>query len=193
MKTRWLAIVGAGFGVIFSGAVAALDIEATRSSISYLSTKNNAVAEEGEFTRFSGSLSEAGELVLDIDLSSIDSRIEQRDGRMREFLFDVARFPAAKVRAKVAMDGVPDLQIGQELLLDVGGRLSLHGIAHSLTLSVRVTRLADGALRATTVHPVMLRVSDFALETGVEKLRSLAALDSIAGVVPVYFSLVFTD
>ncbi len=57
--------------------------------------------------------------------------------------------------------------------------------------SIRVQRLADGGLRASTVAPIMLNTDDFALQDGLEKLRSLASLSSIDSVAPVFFSLVF--
>jgi polyisoprenoid-binding protein YceI len=174
-----------------SPAVFARGLDAERSTINYLSIKKGTVAEVGRFDTFNASLSDGGELKLEIDLSSVNSNIAQRDQRMRDFLFEVARFPVATVKAQLAMAPLLELGVGEELALDVNGRLHLHGVAHPVTASLRVQRLADGALRASTVAPIILNTDDFALQDGLEKLRSLASLPSIDSVAPVFFSLVF--
>jgi polyisoprenoid-binding protein YceI len=179
--------------ILVSPVVLGLDLLADRSAIHYLSIKKGAVAEIGQFVTFNGSLSEGGQLQLEIDLFSVDSGIEQRDQRMRDFLFEVARFPMATVKAQLAIEPVRKLKVGEELLMDVNGQLQLHGIAHPVTASILVVRLADGALRASTLVPIVLNVDDFALTQGLEKLRSLAALSSIDSTVPVFFSLVFSE
>jgi polyisoprenoid-binding protein YceI len=175
-----------------SGAVAQV-LDSERSSLNYLSIKNGSVAEVGSFAQISGALSPAGALTLDIDLSSVDSLISQRDQRMREYLFNVVDFPTAVVTAQVPMGAVLPLKVGEEALLEISARLNLHGFEHPLATLVRVTRLADGTLRATTEKPILISVADFGLEGGVEKLRSLASLASIDTVVPVYFTLVFKE
>lgn len=174
-----------------SPAIFAMELDAERSSINYLSIKKGTVAELGSFDVFNASLSNGGQLKLEIDLSSVNSTIAQRDQRMRDFLFEVARFPVATVKAQLAMAPLLKLGVGEELTLDVNGRLHLHGIAHPVTAVIRVQGLADGALRASTVAPIILNTDDFALQDGLEKLRSLASLSSIDSVAPVFFSLVF--
>ena len=177
--------------LVLSPAAFAMGLDAERSTINYLSIKKGTVAEVGRFDAFSASLSDGGELKLEIDLSSVNSNIAQRDQRMRDFLFEVARFPTATVKAQLAMAPLLKLGVGEESTLDVNGRLSLHGNSHPVTASIRVQRLADGSLRASTVSPIILNTDDFALQDGLEKLRSLASLSSIDSVVPVFFSLVF--
>ena len=179
--------------MLVSPAILALDIVADRSAVHYLSIKKGAVAEVGQFNTFNGSLSEAGQLQLEIDLSSVDSGIELRDQRMRDFLFEVARFPVATVKAQLAIEPVRKLKAGEELLMEVNGQLQLHGIVHPVTASILVVRLADGTLRASTQVPIVLNINDFALTGGLEKLRSLAALSSIDSAVPVFFSLIFSQ
>ncbi len=180
-------------GFYLSSGAFALALDSELSSLNYLSIKNGSVAEVGSFTQISGALSSAGALTLDIDLSSVDSLISQRDQRMREHLFNVADFPTAVVTAQVPMAAVSPLKAGEETLLELSARLNLHGFEQPLATLVRVTRLADGTLRATTAKPILISVADFGLEGGVEKLRSLASLASIDMVVPVYFSLVFKE
>ncbi len=185
------ACYGLLLGLMMAGTASALELVADRSSLSFISVKNGVVAELSEFKGISGSLDGNGELVLNIDLASLDTGIEKRDQRMREFLFDVAHFPVASVTSTLPMAGIESLAAGQELDLEVEGRLNLHGVIQPLTVSLRVVRLADGALRADTAQVILLQAEAFKLEGGIEKLRSLASLAGIDAVVPVYFSLVF--
>ena len=177
--------------VVYSGAVSALDLDNGRSTLNFLSVKNGSVAEVGGFKSLAGSLDKKGNLSLMIDLGSLDTNIALRDERMLEFLFEVANFPQARVSAKVNMAGISAMTAGDERPLEVQGQLELHGATHAVQASLRLVKLADGSLRATTVAPILLQASQFKLDAGVEKLRELAGLDSIDVVVPVYFSLVF--
>jgi hypothetical protein len=45
----------------------------------------------------------------------------------------------------------------------------------------------------TTLQPVIIKAEDFALVAGINKLKSLASLPSIAYSVPVSFVLTFTE
>ena len=56
---------------------------------------------------------------------------------------------------------------------------------------VKVTRLADDGIQATTLKPVIVIANSFDLVRGVEALREVAGLPSISNAVPVSFTVVF--
>lgn len=177
--------------MVFSVSAIAMELDNNRSSLNFLSVKNGATAEVGTFSALAGSLNKSGELTLTIDMASLSTNIEIRDERMREFLFEVAGYPQATFTAKVSMAGIDGMTPGDERPLKVEGQLELHGVAQQLSADLRVVKLSDGSLRANTLAPILLQASQFKLDSGIEKLRSLASLESIDTVVPVSFSLVF--
>ncbi len=186
-----MRVMVALLGMWFSAALWGADVVVDESYVRFVSIKKNAIAEVSEFSRIKGSLSSEGEFRLDVDLSSVATQIDVRDQRMRDFLFETVRFPAATVQGRVDVKPIDALAVGQELTVPVKAMLTLHGFQQELQADVRMVRLASGALRVTTVNPLLLSLKDFGLEEGVDKLQALAELPSIARVVPVYFSLLF--
>jgi polyisoprenoid-binding protein YceI len=160
-----------------------------QSQLNFVSIKKGNVAEVHHFERLTGNLSENGTFTLDIDLESVNTNIEIRDQRMREFLFDVVDFPAASLTAQVEPALVAELASGMTRTATIDAELSLHGQKQSLTIDVLVTKLSDNTLMLVSAKPLVLNVSDFDLVQGVEKLRELAGLPSISHAVPVSFYL----
>ena len=72
-------------------------LDGAASSVHFVSIKNEAIAESHHFNKLDGSISDAGEATLNIDLASVETGIEIRDQRMREMLFEVAQFPRANI------------------------------------------------------------------------------------------------
>jgi hypothetical protein len=54
-------------------------------------------------------------------------------------------------------------------------------------------KLSETNMVVTTQEPVIIKAEDFALVAGINKLKSLAHLPSIAYSVPVSFVLTFTE
>jgi polyisoprenoid-binding protein YceI len=160
-----------------------------QSQLNFISTKKGDVAEVHQFDRLTGSLSENGAFTVDIDLESVNTNIDIRDQRMREFLFNVVEFPAASLSAQVDPKLVADLSIGMSQTATVAAELSLHGQAQKLSIDVMLTKLSDTKLMLVSAKPLVLNVSDFELVQGVEKLRELAGLPSISHAVPISFYL----
>lgn len=180
-----LSLLLAGLGV----QAAEWQIDNAQSQLSFVSTKKVNVAEVHHFGMLTGGLSEAGEFDLAIDLESVNTGIDIRDSRMREFLFDVVDFPEANLVARVAPDFVNSLKVGESKASTVDGELSLHGQHQPLSFEVLVTKISETELLVNSAKPLILNVSDFELVQGVEKLRELAGLPSISHAVPVSFYL----
>lgn len=179
-----------GFLLLSIGAQATdWQLDNAQSKLSFVSTKKVNIAEVHSFGQLSGGLNAAGQFALNVDLSSVNTNIDIRDSRMKEFLFDVIDFPSAKITAMLEPELVNAMTIGQQKRSSVAGNLELHGQTQALNIDVVITKLADDTLFVVSAAPVILNVADYQLVEGVEKLRELAGLPSISQAVPVSFYL----
>jgi polyisoprenoid-binding protein YceI len=173
-----------------STAMADFTLDTSSSSVNFLSTKNVNVTESHTFDRFSGSISDDGALLLEVDLTSVNTLIPIRNERMQSMLFQVSDFATATFEAGVD-ESLLALAPGESIETSVQGNLSISGTSKPVTFDVRITGLQDGRLSATTVKPTVLSASEFGLEGGIEALREVAMLQNISNTVPFSFSVVF--
>jgi len=167
-----------------------LRLDNTASVVSFVSVKKGSVGEVHRFDRISGK-ADAHQASVRIDLASVDTGIDIRNQRMRSMLFDVARFPSATISADVGSLDVQRLKPGQHVTGSVSLHVALHGVSRQLPASVTAVRLADGGLLVSSRAPVIVKAADFGLAKGIEALRQVAKLPSIATAVPVSFELYF--
>ncbi len=167
-------------------------VEADESRLSFVTIKSGLVAEAHKFTGLSGSVSADGAAELTIDLTSVETGLDVRDQRMREFLFETASFPSAKVTAQLDPDIFVPLKIGETIIQTVDATVDLHGMQSPVIAELAVTRTAEDKVQVATASPIIVEASAFDLGDGVEKLRELAGLPSITEAVPVTFSITFT-
>ncbi len=171
---------------------AAWVLDNSRSALNYISTKKGHVMEAGNtFTSLRGVIDDSGHARLAIALNTVDSHIPIRNQRMRQYLFETGRFPTAIFSTRIDPAQVAGLGAGEERRIAVSGQLELHGVKGRIATQLRVIGLKDGALRVETTVPVILNALDYALGSGIGKLKELAGLSAIATSVPVSFSLVF--
>jgi polyisoprenoid-binding protein YceI len=177
--------------VIFSLNVQASDwvVDNEQSQLSFVSVKKVNIAEVHHFSQLSGGLTEGGEFIMDIELASVNTGIEIRDSRMKEFLFKVTDFPEARLSAQLDTELFESLAVGESAPATVEGNLSLHGQQQMLSFDVLVTKVSAEKLLVVSAQPAILNVADYELTQGVEKLRELAGLPSISQAVPVSFYL----
>ena len=157
-----------------------------------MTVKNASVAELHHFKSITGSVSDEGAAQVVIDLDSVETLIPIRNERMREMLFETLEFPSATLTARVDPKTIGSLQSGERMALDVGFKLSLHGISRDMQVGVSVTRL-EGGLEVTTLAPLIINAADFDLTGGIRRLQEVASLSSISTAVPVSARLVFAD
>jgi len=155
------------------------------STLSFVSVKKGTAAEVHTIDKLSGSLSDAGELLVTLDLASVNTKIEIRDVRMKKSLFETDANPTATVTAKIGKiaDGVSRITGSLEL--------DLHGVKKSMDFEAVVVMAGD-KLVVSSAKPIIIKAADFGLEGGIAKLQELAKLPSIATVVPVSFVLTFS-
>lgn len=159
------------------------------SEVTFVSAKNSHLLEVHRFANLSGSITESGKATIDIDLSSIDSRIPIRDQRMRDLLFEVKSYATARIEAHIPEKVMSDIRAGKVNHTELDAKLSLHGHEEVITLKVLAAPAKDNTLIVTSLRPVLIHADDFALAKGVTLLQDIAKLNVISQVVPVSFTL----
>jgi polyisoprenoid-binding protein YceI len=188
MKILMLALT-----FVLSSAFADWQLVNDQSDLNFMSIKQDFVAEIHRFKRLAGKVDAEGNVVITIDVNSLDTGVAIRDSRMHEWLFATARYPEIRLSGQIPlekMQEIKELSLGESLQLPLTATLALVGKEQPLTVSLRITAVEKGLL-VTTMQPVVLLANRFDLTAGVEKLRELAALKMISLAVPVTFSLFF--
>lgn len=166
-------------------------LDAAASKIAFSSIKSGEIGEVHFIDGLSGEVTADGAAVVTITLANVETKIDQRNERMQSLFFETDTYPTATVRAAVDAAAFSDLPIGGRLATELEGTLSLHGVETAIYADVFVTRIAGARVEVATSEPVILYVSDFNLEAGLEALRDIANLPEITPAVPVTFSFVF--
>jgi len=163
-----------------------MTLDNSLSSLNFVSVKKGSVGEVHTIDKLSGSLSDDGNLVVKLDLSSVNTGIDIRNERMLEHLFETKNNPIATISAKIS-GGRSTNEIST-----ITGTLSLdlHGIKKDIEFNVVAVKSGDN-LVVSSAKPIIIQASDFGLVAGIQKLQELAKLPSIATAVPVNFVLVF--
>jgi polyisoprenoid-binding protein YceI len=183
-----------GLCALLVGATAAQaqwELDNSRSSLDFLSIKNDAIAESHHFTEMVGFIGSEGKVQIGIDLNSVETLIPIRNERMREMLFRTVEFPAANITSDVDPGMLAIVTDGGLVTTDIEVVLSLHGQQATLSVPVLVSGGEGSVLRVISARPVIVNAGEFALVAGVEALREVAGLSSISTAVPVTFNLVF--
>jgi len=173
-----------------AAALAQWELDGTKSTLNFISIKNDAVAEVHSFGSLMGYISSEGKAQLTIDLGSVETMVDIRNERMREMLFETVKFPTATVSAQVdpaVIAAAKDASVATELTFT----LDLHGLEKSITAPVVLVGEPGGRLQVFTASPIVVNAADFGLEAGVAVLQEVAGLKAISTAVPVTVHLVF--
>lgn len=171
-------------------ALAQWALDNDMSSLSFVTTKAEHVAEVHTFEQMSGTLTSVGDLSIAIELISVNTMIPIRNERMQALLFETDIFPEATITGKIDMAQVAGMEAGDSKAMAIDFSLSIRGIAKAYTADVQVTRTGAG-LVASTRKPIIVMADSHDLVSGVDALREVAGLPSISRAVPVSFSVVF--
>ncbi|MEO1731285.1 MAG: YceI family protein [Pseudomonadota bacterium] len=166
-------------------------VDATASSLSYVSVKSGEIAEANSFSGLSGSVTAEGAASLEIDLATIETKVDIRNERMRDIFFDVAQFPTASVTAQIDPAAFEALGVGESTVQPLEAILNVKGIETTVETTVSVTRTGQDDVLVTSVEPVIVYADALELIDGLATLQELAGLPSITPVVPVSFSIAF--
>lgn len=189
LKLPAKAVFAISCAITSTFAHAAWNLDSKQSNVNFISIKKDSIAEVHHFKEVAGTLSQSGEFLLDIDLSSVDTGIEIRDQRMQESLFDIMQFPLAMVKGRLDPGVLDSLKEGQVTAVDVDLSVTMHGATAVVKSQLHATKLSPTSLWVTSAKPMIINTADFELTAGVDKLKALAALPSISYAVPVMVNL----
>lgn len=165
-------------------------LDSDRSTLHFVSVKNDTVAEIHRFTELSGEIVD-GELKVTIPVASIDTTIPIRNERMLAHLFNADDYAAVTATAKIPSD-IYDLETATGTLpVIVPMTVFIAGEAVEVEAALQVTKLDADHVVATTSQPVLINAKAFGLIEGINKLQKIAGLKAIDHVVPVTFSVQF--
>lgn len=171
----------------FAGEWKSVDAE---SSVAFGSIKKDTVGEVHHFTRVSGTVSDAGELKLTIDLSSVETHIDIRNERMTNHVFQEGK-ATATLSGEIDMAEVTNMKVGETKIMEIQTTLSFVGVENDIDANMLVARLAENRVLVTTSDFIMLSTEDLEIDPGIDKLMQLANLPGITRVTPVSARMVF--
>ncbi|MGO3344912.1 MAG: YceI family protein [Marinomonas sp.] len=177
--------------LLSTSVLAQWKLDTKDSTLNYVSTKMSKVVEVNSFQKLEGSITDNGELSVDIDLASVETNVPIRNARVKALLFDVTSFSKANISAVLDPKSLSDMKVGETYTKAMSFNLSLHGIEKEVTANIRVVKLADDRVLALSASPIVVYADEYKLTDGIEKLREAAKLPSISTAVPVTFSLIF--
>ena len=173
--------------VVTGSAHAGWDLTAS-SRVGFVSIKNNSIGENNVFEQVTGSISDAGRVVLSIDLTSVETGVGIRNERLQRMLFEVGKFPTATVQATLSASQLDVLKAGGSVSETVKVTVNLHGISVDKLAALSVGVSEDG-LRVTSTQPIVVTAQDFGLESGVAALQAIAGLNAISRSIPITVDL----
>lgn len=166
-------------------------VDTDASSLSYVSIKGGDIAEANSFTGLSGAVTPDGAANLQIDLATVETKVDIRNERMRDIFFEVADYPSATVTAQIDPGAFDALAVGQSLSQPLNAVLSIKGVDAPVETQVSITRTAENGVLVTSTEPVIVYADALELTEGLATLQELAGLPSITPAVPVTFSIAF--
>jgi len=160
------------------------------SSIVYGSIKKDVVGETNHFKHFSGHIDNDGQVMVNIDLSSVDTAIDIRNQRMIKYVFG-EKNTQATLSTSLDNDMLTSLKIGTLSTIDIEGILHYSDKKIPIDTTMIVIRLSDERIMAITDGMIMIKADTLDINTGIDKLMELAGLPGITRVSPVTLRLVF--
>lgn len=189
---QWIGIAALSTLVSFS-SMAQWQVAEQDSRVSFVSVKKGDIAEVHHFKQLKSTLKDNGEFTLAIPLMSVSTGIDVRDERMQNLLFEVSLFPELKLTAQVDSQMLNTLAVGESKVVNIDGKIALHGKQQTKTFSVMVTKVSANKMLVSSFQPMIVNANEFGLEGGVDKLRVIAGLSNISQAVPVSFVLSLTQ
>lgn len=111
-------------------------------------------------------MAEGGEAIVYIALDDVETKIDQRNERMRSLFFETENYPVTTVRSTVDVGTFAGLAIGERVATVLDGKLSLHRVEAPVYVDVFVTRIVEERVEVATNEPAIVYVSDYNLDAG---------------------------
>ena len=135
-------------------------------------------------------MSEAGELRIDIDLSSLETNVDIRNERMGKLIFQEGK-ATATITGELDMDEVKNLKPGDTSIMEVTGTLKFLGDENEFDAEMIVARLTEDRVLVANADFIMVSTEDLGINDGIDALMKLASLPGITRVTPVAVRMVF--
>lgn len=164
-------------------------LNSDQSNLSFGSIKNNYTGEVHTFSTLSGTVSDAGIVSVEVDLTSVQTNIDIRNERMIEFVFEAAQ--TATLSAEIDMAAMDGMAVGDMATIDAFGTLSLLNEDVPVDVALFVARIAEDKVLVTSDGMLMISTDDIGVDAGIDMLQELAGLDGITRVTPITMRLVF--
>lgn len=183
----------AAAAIVFGGVARAetWTLDGAASHLAYGSIKKDKVGEVNSFSGMTGTVDADGQATVTIDLATLETNIDIRNERMLEHVFRGAG--EAQLTARLDMDEVKSLGVGEMAVVDVEGALTLLGASVELDLEILVVRLAEDRVMALSNDMVFVGTEELGVDAGIDKLMEIAKLPGITRTAPVTLRLVFTS
>lgn len=162
----------------------------SQSKLSYTSIKKNSIGENNHFKEINGYIDDSGNVLININVTSVETFIDIRNQRTIKHIFD-STAPTAMLKTRINLQKIEALEIGKTTIIDISGTLNLSGNSTEIETAIFIARLGKNRFLASTDSMIMVKTTDLGIDDGVNKLMKLAKLNSIARVVPVSFNMVF--
>ena len=166
-------------------------LDGSASHLGFASIKKDFVGESHSFSGLTGTVDAEGMVNIEIDLTTVETMIDIRNERMLELVF--GSFATATLSTVVDMEALQGLAVGEAMVMDLYGTVTLLGIENEVFPIVHALRVSDTQVMGTSEGMSFLRADDAGLMPGIDKLMELAALPSITRAVPVTFRFMFTS
>ena len=181
------------FNLLSAPSFADWHLDNDNSVLNFVSIKKGVIAENHQFTVLQGRVNKQGKVEINVDLTRVNTNIAIRDERMKKFVFETDKYATATFNAQLEKDMLLELNVGDNKTASVKGVLNFHGHSQDVTLEVMISKLNKNTLLVATLKPFFIKADAFGVVAGINKLKELASLPSIDYVVPVSFSVTFTN
>ena len=172
-------------------SLADMTLDKSVSSLNFISSKNEHIAEQHSFDRFTGMIDEKGKLLITIDMTSVNTLIPIRNERMQSLLFNVEKYTSATFSAQLSPKML-SLKSGEILKATIVGEMSIAGTTAPVSFDVSLVGLLNDRIQASTNKPTLISTSTFQLDDGIDALQKIAMLQSISKSVPLSFNVTFS-
>lgn len=158
------------------------------SELRFMSIKKGDLAEINRFNTISGVINDAGKAQVRVLLDSVDTGIDLRNVRMRFLFFETFAHPEATITAQLDPAVLTDLHTTRRKVIEMPYTLSLHGVSVEKSAEVAVTLISNDRVTVSALRPIPIKLKDFQLEEGRQKLQEAANVDIVPlGVVSFVF------
>ena len=161
------------------------------SNLNFITSQSDQLTEVHSFSNMEGTISDQGDFLFKIDLSSIETSNSHRDLRIQDLLFETKKFQEATVSLNLGKGFFNLLEIDKAKQMPVQLTINLHGVTNKIETTLLVTRLKSNCIIVMSINPVIISLKDFDFLAGLEKLSQLYELDGLSKKVEVSFNLFF--